>query len=223
MNYFAHSRRFLESPYFIAGVSAPDWLSAVHRKSRLRSRNAIPFVDHADTSIANFARGVLQHLHDDDWFHSTRAFAELSLNFTVAIRDLLVNDDGMRPSFLGHILVELILDDVLIQEDPERLTDYYNRLGELDPATIGAVIDSIATRPAPKIPELLPRFIETRFLADYATDRLLWKRLNNVMTRVGLPQLPESLQQLFPDFRTAVSSRREELLDGEAEPLYAPR
>jgi hypothetical protein len=38
-------------------------------------------------------------------------------------------------------------------------------------------------------------------------------RLNHVMSRVGLPQLPGELTELFPAMRQQVRQRREELLD----------
>ena len=36
MNYLAHGFRFTDEPYFLAGTAAPDWLSVIDRKMRLR-------------------------------------------------------------------------------------------------------------------------------------------------------------------------------------------
>src|SRR5690606_20414525 len=103
MNYFAHGWRYTNEPYFLAGTATPDWLSVVDRKMRARAKRAALFVDNANPQLAQLARGIVQHHADDDWFHQTPAFTEMSLQFTVAIRDLLSPDDGFRPSFLGHI------------------------------------------------------------------------------------------------------------------------
>src|SRR6478672_2111985 len=132
MNYLAHGWRFASEPYVLAGTAAPDWLSVIDRKIRLRSRTAAEFIDDADDVLSAVARGVVQHHADDAWFHATLAFNELSLAFAVEIRDALPGDEGFRPSFLGHILVELLLDAALAEENPARLDAYYVALTALD-------------------------------------------------------------------------------------------
>ncbi|ADB15387.1 hypothetical protein Psta_0701 [Pirellula staleyi DSM 6068] len=212
MNYLAHGWRFTADPYFLAGTSAPDWLSVIDRKVRMRRRNVEPHATPTDQTKARFARGVLQHLADDDWFHTTQAFSDLSWQFTLAIRDQLPADDGLRPSFLGHILVELMLDAALDREDPQRLDDYYLALAHLDPYQLQTMVSELATRPTDRLLLLLPRFLTERFLYDYRDDDKLFRRLEQVMRRVKLPPLPEGLKRLLPDMREAVWLRRHELL-----------
>src|SRR5262245_57450005 len=125
MNYFAHGRAFVDDPYFLAGTAVPDWLNVVDRRVRVRSKHAAAHLDAADPRIARVAAGVLQHCQDDAWFHNTRAFAELSLSLCGMLRQRLPADEGFRPYFLGHILVEILLDAALIAEQPERLEAYY--------------------------------------------------------------------------------------------------
>src|SRR5262245_42485954 len=147
MNYLAHGWRFVHEPYYLAGTAAPDWLSVIDRKIRLRSRTAAEFVSDPDPVLSAVARGIVQHHADDAWFHATPAFNELSLNFAVEIRAALPGDEGFRPSFLGHILVELLLDATLSEENPRRLDDYYSALSSLDPAATEQAICRLATRP----------------------------------------------------------------------------
>jgi hypothetical protein len=212
MNYLAHGWRFAEQPYVVAGTAAPDWLSAIDRKIRLRSRTAAQFVDDPDRALAEIARGVVQHHVDDGWFHGTTAFNELNLTFAVEIRDALPGDEGFRPSFLGHILVELLLDRALAEDDPARLDRYYAALTAIDPAETERAISRLATAPSKKIAPLVPRFIGERFLYDYLDDGRLLMRLNHVMRRVGLPQLPSVLTELFPAMHRRVRERMTELL-----------
>jgi len=208
----AHGWRFAADPYFLAGTAAPDWLSVIDRKVRLRSRTATEFMGDADPVLAAVASGVVQHHADDAWFHATPTFNELNLAFAVEIREALPDDEGFRPSFLGHILVELLLDATLAEEQPLRLDDYYAALTALDPAATERAVSSLATKPTDRIATLIPRFIAERFLYDYSDDSRLLMRLNHVMRRVGLPPLPESLAGLFPAMRQRVRERRQELL-----------
>lgn len=215
MNYFAHGRRFVDSPYFLAGTAVPDWLNVVNRRAKARSKKAALFVNDPNSAIASLAAGIVQHHFDDAWFHQTRAFAELNLQFAVSLRDLLGQDSGFRPSFLGHILVELLLDAVLSDQHPEQLDRYYDAIAEVDPYVVMNAVDGMATESVALLAAFIPRFSEARFLYDYADDERLLYRLNNVMNRVKLAQLPATVLDFIPEARQNVRQRKDELLAGE--------
>jgi hypothetical protein len=212
MNYFAHGRAYTHDPYFLAGTAVPDWLSIVDRQVRAKPKGARLLIDDPDERVAALARGVLQHHVDDDWFHQTAAFNELNITFTGRIRTILAGDDGYRPAFLGHILVELLLDAALIQQEPGRLDVYYQALAAVEPDLIQATVNRMALKPTDRLAPLLPCFLSERFLYDYADDGKLLHRLNQVMRRVNLPPLPESLLGFFSEAREAVAKRQLELL-----------
>jgi hypothetical protein len=213
MNYFAHGRSYTHDPYFLAGTAIPDWLSIVDRQVRATAKRARELTDDADPRVSALARGVVQHHADDDWFHQTPAFHELNVAFTGRIRTILSGDDGFRPAFLGHILVELLLDDVLIAQQPQRLDEYYQVLATVDPEVIQAAVNRMAARPTDRLVPLLPRFLSERFLYDYADDGKLLHRLNQVMRRVQLPALPETLLAFFPEARKLIEQRHPQLLN----------
>ena len=215
MNYFAHALPFLDSPYFVAGTAVPDWLSVIDRKMRVRSQTAQTLVPHADPRVAAVAAGIVQHHHDDRWFHQTRAFAELNLQTTAAVREVLPHDDGFRPSFLGHILVEILLDAALIADAPDALDAYYGALQSVDPQLVGDVVNQVATQPSELWPVFIPHFCAERFLYDYLEDAKLLERLNRIMRRVQLPPLPDEFLAILPAARQAVGHRRQELLTPE--------
>lgn len=212
MNYFAHGRLFTAEPYFLAGTAVPDWLNVVARRVKVRSKHARPFVDHADPRLAALARGIEQHHSDDGWFHETAAFAELSWHFTAIIRDGLPADDGLRPSFLGHILVEILLDACLIEQSPEQLDAYYRAMESLDGPWLETAVGQMATGHPQSLGDFVPLFIRERFLWDYLDDGKLSYRLNQVMRRVGLTYLPDNFRGLLPEMRHGVNQRAKQLL-----------
>jgi hypothetical protein len=212
MNYFAHGYAFVEDPWFLAGTAVPDWLNVSDRGVRVRARQAAPHADDADPRVAALARGIARHHEDDGWFHESAAFAELSWHFTARLRDVIGPDEGMRPSFLGHILVEILLDAAIIATDGDRLERYYQALAAVDPALVETAVNRMAARPAVRLAGFIPLFVRERFLSDYADDAKLCYRLNQVMRRVRLPTLPERLRDFLPEARREVSARREELL-----------
>ena len=101
----------------------------------------------SDFQLAELASGIVQHHHDDHWFHSTAVFTQLSSSLTQEIRYLLSADTSWRPSFLGHIAIELLLDSALISRDPSRLDAYYSAIGRIDAKQFETAVNRIARRP----------------------------------------------------------------------------
>lgn len=211
MNYLAHGWRYVARPYFMAGTALPDWLNVLDRKVRVRSQRAAAFLDDVDPQVAELAAGVVQHHRDDRWFHDHPVFVELSWQFTVLLREALPGDDGFRPSFLGHILVELLLDAELVAARPQVLHDYYAALDELDPRAVAAAVNRLAPRPVARLAEFLPLFSRERFLWDYLDDDKLCFRLGQVLRRVGLPPLPAEFVEILPEARRRVADRAHQL------------
>ena len=214
MNYFAHALPFLDQPYFAAGTAVPDWLSVADRRTRVRPKSAQRLADDPEADVASVARGILQHLRDDRRFHQGRAFAELSLGLTAAARETLGADASFRPLFLGHLLVEILLDASLVAENPARLEAYYRALGRVDALLVEQVVNRMASRPTERLAPMISGFCREQILRDYLEDGRLLVRLNQVMRRVKLAQLPEGFRELLPEARRLVEDRKGELLEG---------
>ena len=215
MNYFAHGRIFLDDPCFLAGTAIPDWMNVVDRKARVRTRHAAPYVDHEDPRIAAVAAGVMQHHHDDEWFHRTRVFGELNERLIREVRETLPGDRSMRVRFLAHILIELLLDAALIEEEPGQLDRYYEVMESMDGELIETAFNLMSPRPVEHLPQFIVRFSSERFLYDYTDDGKLLRRLNQVMRRVGLSLLPEQTCDLLSKVRPWIREHKQALLTEE--------
>jgi hypothetical protein len=214
MNYLAHALPFLDRPYFVAGTAVPDWLMVADRSVRLRSKHVEPFRDDPEPCLAAVAGGVWQHLRDDAHFHATRAFAETSLELTVRVRDALGGETGLRPAFLGHLLVELLLDAALAADDLGRLEAYYRALDQVDASRIEAAVNRMSPRPTRRLAIFVELFHRERILWDYLEDGKLMVRLNQIMRRVQLELLPGDFAVVLPAARQLVTERRSALLEG---------
>jgi len=212
MNYLAHALPFLDRPYVAAGTGVPDWLTVVDRRVRVRSKQAQPLVDGCGTPLAAVAGGIVQHIRDDARFHESQAFFELSLELTVRARDAVGPDSGFRPSFLGHLLVEVLLDATLTAEKPDRLEAYYQALDQVDAHVVQDAVNRMAGRPTDRLATLIRAFRRDRILWDYLDDGKLLKRLDRVMRRVNFAPLPDSFVDLLPDARRLVDRRKDDLL-----------
>ncbi len=216
MNYFAHGLRFLDRPWFLAGTAVPDWLCVVDRRVRVRPRLVAPLLEddgEAGSEIAaGIAAGILQHFHDDQWFHSTRGFAQTTAELTAQFRAALGPADDWRPSFLGHVVTELLLDAVLIARQPGQLDVYYAALAEVDPDRVQRVVNRASRNSTERLAPLIPLFVRERFLYDYLDAGRLLHRLNAVLRRVKLAPLPETVVPVLDAGRALVADRVEDLL-----------
>ncbi len=212
MNFLSHAIPYFDDPLVMVGTAVPDWLSVVDRKVRARRRLAQPFLQADDGSLRSVAMGIVHHHRDDAWFHGTRAFAETNLQFAIELRDLLPGDDGFRPTFVGHILIEMILDRLWIEDSAGWADRYYEVLASVNPQLVAECVGKIVGRPVDSLPEVIRRFIESRFLYDYLQTDTLLLRLNQVMRRVKLSELSPAVAGWIPRAVDLVQRRRAELL-----------
>jgi hypothetical protein len=240
MNYLAHALPFFDRPYFLAGSGVPDWLGVADRQSRVRLKQAEPFMADADPIVAEVAGGVVQHLRDDLRFHATRAFMETSLELSAAVRRVLGttaafrsaaeggisgakgndsgprlgSDSGFRASFIGHLLIEVLLDATLAEEELARLNAYDQALDGINALTVQQTVNRLAVRPTERLAPFILLFRQERILRDYLDDTRLMLRLGQVMRRVGFDPLPDTFPELLPAARELVRTRRHALMEG---------
>jgi len=207
--------RFVDRPYFLAGTALPDLLSVVDRRMRLRMKNIVPFVEDASSIESELACGIKQHLDDDHWFHSTQGFLEVSTDLSILFRDLFRNDDSARVGFLGHITTELLLDAVLIDQNPGLIDRYYAAFQEIDPIQTEQATNRMATRETDQLRAWLVLFHKEGFLRDYPDPQRMCLRLNQVMKRVKLQPLPEGTISVLKTGREIVEKRLDDLLPPE--------
>lgn len=212
MNFLCHALPYLDRPVLAACTGIPDFLSVIDRKIRARGRMATPFLDSDDDVMRDVAGGIMKHIDDDRWFHGGETFVRMNLEFAVELRDLLPGDAGFRPTFLGHILIEMLLDANYLLFDRGIVDRYYGMFASLPVEAIESSVNTITGKPTDKIASTMKRFADVGFLYDYAEDETLLFRLNQVMKRVGLAQLDGAVQRWLPSARKQVLANHERLL-----------
>lgn len=212
MNFLCHAIPHLDQPLLAAATGIPDWMSMVDRKIRARSRFALPHFDSDDESLAQVARGIVMHHDDDRWFHATEAFVTTNMELSLQLRDQLPGDKGFRPSFVGHILIEMLLDAQWLRTNPDFGKRYYETVSSVSAEEIQRCVNIVTGKPTEGLAPVIERFAKIQFLYDYLDNDTLLMRLNQVMSRVGLTQLPPSIKDWLPDADRMVESRRVQLL-----------
>jgi len=213
MNYLAHGFRFLDQPLFLTGTAVPDLLRVSDPHVRVPAKLTEAALRGSDDGSFNeLCRGILQHHADDDRFHASTPFQEISEELARAFRILMPDRFDHRPGLLGHIVTELLLDNELARRDPELLPRYYKAIGGVDSLGVQGSVDRIVRRPCSSLAQFIELFCEIRFLFDYANNERLMFRLNQVLKRAKLPPLDEAVFPVFDTARNLLKERADELV-----------
>ncbi len=173
---------YLDTPLIAASTAVPDWLSVIDRKIRARGKRAQQLLDSDDQELRDVAQGIIRHIQDDRWFHGTQAFVETNMQLAIELRDRLPGDAGFRPTFVGHILLEMLLDAFWLRDDPSHGERYYATLNSISPATIQRCVNTITGKPTDRMVATIERFIESTVLVRLPRSR---QTLGQVESGVG--------------------------------------
>lgn len=203
MNYLAHSLRFLDDPWSLAGACLPDWLRVIDRRARvhLPALDAVPPIDDIDQRLD---RGVRAHHDDDLRFHTHLHFSTLTDETVRALRTL-TPDPRFRASTVGHILVEMLLDAALLERVPDSGARFYAALATLDGERIATFARARTARPLELMGPLLERFTMARFIFGYRDDTGVQRAMNGVLGRTGLPHVPDGFTDVVREARPRVA------------------
>lgn len=197
MNYFAHYYfdHKEANPYYNAGLVLPDFA-----RSAAGNKHINTSLEHDFTLQPHFFHlneGSKQHYATDGFFHNTPFFSHC----THFIEDLFVKHnfpkDGQRFWFLSHILFELILDRVLIQQHPQKLDDFYTALRQCSLKTVVDFLALSGKDGSDRFSKFWNGFLEAQYLQYYLIDEKLLYSINRVVTRAKQPELNEAQALAF--------------------------
>lgn len=213
MNYLAHGYQYIDNPLKLAGTAVPDWLSVVDRRVRVRSRRILERLPELDDADREVACGILQHLQDDDLFHRAPRFVMLESEMTGWFRELMPDPFDHRPPFLGHIVIELLLDAVISELIPGIVDRYYDALESVTSARIEILVNRLAARETKQLAGFIDRFQAARILEEYSDNSRLLECLNRVLRRVTLPPLDQRSLPVLQAAREKLRRHGPELLE----------
>jgi len=222
MNFLCHALPYLDQPVRAACTGVPDWLSVIDRKIRARRKLATPYLNSTDPLMAELASGIVCHIEDDQWFHGSELFTRLNLEFAVQLRQYLPGDEGFRPSFVGHVVIEMLLDGHYVLHQRQLVDRYYAVVDSLPAEKIQSRLNRITGKPTDRFAATIRRFVDLQFIYDYATDKGVLFRINQVLARVRLAPLPDTVLDWIAEVRTIVEQNHQPLLTPTDGPAIHP-
>ena len=207
--------RSKNDPFFVLGALLPDIIP--HFTKTYNSKIRYKEWDIGEP-LASIHRGVLRHFELDAVFHSSLVFKESCHLATQRMSAEGLDREKYRFWFLSHITIELMLDRILIMNEPNLANQYYKVLNYVDINKLSAYLNFIATdEEKSKILTNFIRFLDVRFLQYFDTvDGVAEGIVRTALRATGVVFTPDDRDRLVAalhNIENDMRYRSEKLLD----------
>jgi len=202
MNFLSHFYfdRNTDNCYHTLGTVLPDLLKNADKTIVLHPEK----LRHANPDINFIIDGWNKHLEVDRHFHSAEFFLHHSHQLKLLLRPV-IEGSPVKPFFLGHIAIELILDNLLLTTQTVSAEIFYDHLAGCKPE----IIDDFLTFAGMKNTAVFLKFFEdfkkSRYLFTYAQTEKIAYALKRICMRVWrdpfTPEHEAAMNYILSDYR----------------------
>lgn len=204
MNFLSHYYfdRDTSDAYRVMGGILPDLVKNVRKHWTFHPEKRA--VTNPSPELQSLMIGWQQHLHIDRLFHCSNFF----LKHTGAIRTYvapILERSPVRPSFLAHIALELMLDSLLQTEGIIDADDFYFKLSKCERCPLQEfLVLNKADEPELFFP-FLEEFIHSRYIHNYRDSHQVMHALNRICMRIWEDPFTDTqkmqLTSILPDYQ----------------------
>eukprot|EP01133_Synstelium_polycarpum_P016468 gene16468-19583_t len=197
MNFLSHYYFERENPdsHMVIGVVLPDFIKNAHKDWNLnpQKQEALFLTDPVHWSILT---GWKRHLEVDRLFHNSDFF----IGQTASLKQLILpvlHSGPVKPFFLAHIALELLLDHLLSLDTSISIQKFYEQLGQANDAQLQSFLQLAGIRDLELFLRFLNNFISSRYLLSYQKIENITYALNRICMRLWTdPLSKEQLDEL---------------------------
>jgi len=185
LNYFAHYYfdHKQDSEIHNFGLALPDFVRNFIKGSRLKP---VLDADFDDDNLQQLHNGTLKHIQRDAHFHGSQFFKKASSRIGGMV-GAAFNEAGIPRVWWGaHLLTEMMLDRVLIKENPELIGRFYEDLENSSEQIVGEYMTKNGIVNTSEFFKRLNRFRELRYLLRYTEDDAMVFSLSRVYLYAGV-------------------------------------
>jgi hypothetical protein len=181
MNFLSHYffDRETTNCYHTLGTVLPDLLKNANKNINLHPEK----LTHPDPEISDIISGWKKHLEVDRYFHTSQFFITRSSE----LRQLLepaIKGSPVKSFFLGHITLELILDNLLLTTNKVSADSFYDQLASCDLETIEQFLNFSGLQDTDEFFRFFENFIRSRYLQTYTDTQQIAYALRRICMRV---------------------------------------
>src|SRR6201996_9190995 len=165
MNFLSHYYfdRDNTNCYHILGIVLPDLLKNADKTIVLHPEK----LHHPNNAVNSIVTGWNKHLEVDRYFHSSGFFQEHSHELKKLLTPV-VQGSPVKPFFLGHIALELILDNLLITTDKIEVYNFYGHLQDCDDEIVQDFLTFAGLKDSTKFFRFFNNFKKDGYLHTYS-------------------------------------------------------
>lgn len=184
MNFLSHFYfdRHCPNPERILGTVLPDLIKNAD-KSWIIHPNKHAEQLQADRALSLILTGWNRHLEVDRHFHNSTYFFSQTQVIKQAILPA-IESSPIRPSFLAHITLELLLDHLLLKKGIINPRDFYNSLKQVKKSTIELFLTINGIDNIPQFFRFYDEFIRSSYLHRYSEIENITYSLNQICARL---------------------------------------
>ncbi|WP_316836446.1 hypothetical protein [Pedobacter nutrimenti] len=197
MNFLSHYYFERHNPdhNIVIGVVLPDFVKNAHKDWNLNpQKEAHLFSD--DLAHESLLCGWERHLEVDKLFHSSDFF----ITRTATLKQLLLpslQSGPVKPFFLAHIGLELMLDHLLTIEGRININRFYEQLQQANTHELQSFLTLAGIKDLDHFLRFLNNFISSRYLLSYQKIENITYALNRICMRLWEnPFQKEQLEQV---------------------------
>ena len=205
MNFLSHFYfdRYSPDPDLVLGTVLPDLLRNANKSWKLHPEKRRVLLSY-DNGLLSILEGWNRHIQVDRHFHNSDFFLEHTRAIRTYIAPFLENSP-VRPSFLSHIALELMLDSLLITERLINVDDFYRQLNKINRITLTKFLELNDIHDTIILFEFFDRFIDSAYLKNYSESHQIMYALNRICMRLWKDPLNETqklqLTSVLVDYR----------------------
>lgn len=189
MNFLSHYYfdRYNPSAYETIGAILPDLVKNANKDWNFQPQKQEELFSPEEPELNEFLKGWKKHLAVDKLFHSADFFEQ----HCHQLKEVLKPDftgSAVRPSFLAHIGIELLLDHLLIENREVNLNRFYEQLGEADEKMLESFLVRCGCNDTAQFFRFFHNFKSARYLFSYQKP----ENISYAMQRICMRIWPES-------------------------------
>jgi len=203
MNFLSHYYfdRNNTSCYFVLGTVLPDLLKNADKNLILHPEK----LQHSNNLVNCIIQGWNKHLEVDRYFHSSDFFLHHSHQLKLELIPT-IQGSPVKPFFLGHIAIELILNNLLITTHKINADHFYDHLGDCDEVIIREFLEFSGMKEPTVFFDFFDIFKNERYLHTYAETQQIAYALKRICMRVWENPFTPSQEAAMDDVLIAYRS-----------------
>jgi hypothetical protein len=181
MNFLSHFYfdRNSDNCYHTVGTVLPDLLKNADKSIILHPGKLI----HADENVNKIIKGWNRHLEVDRYFHSSGFFISRSHTLKIVLATA-IKGSVVKPFFLGHIGLELLLDNLLITTRKISIDHFYTHLQGCEDEIIEEFLSFVRLKDSKVFFNFYENFKKSRYLHSYREIAGITYALKRICMRV---------------------------------------